>query len=203
MRQLSADCGLADAPRKSAGPAAVPLMIGGLFVLAALWLRISRALLPGELISPISPNMFAAAVFVGVFCSILLVARIMTVRARSSVDRPSRRLNAIVGALILPTLASTACLRTAVQAGAFIGVTPQVIPAQFTINGFRKSHGTHLLRVRLGEGGREFSVPVRTVLYDAAQEGDTITLPVETGRYGVQRAMVAADPTDADLHHHS
>ncbi|WP_156363631.1 hypothetical protein [Sphingomonas sp. Leaf357] len=179
------------------------LLVGGVFAQAALWLWISRTLLPGELISPVSPNLFAAAVFVGVFCSLLLAARIMTVQTRSTGDRRGRKLDAIVGALVLPTLASTACLRMVVQAGAFIGVTPQVSPARFAIESFRKNHGTHLLRVRLGDGGREFSVPVRTMLYDAAQPGDTITLPVETGRYGVQRAMVAADPADADLHHHS
>ena len=187
---------------KKASPAVATLLIGGVFALAGVWLWISRSLLPGELINPVSPNLFAAAVSAGVFCSLLLAARIMTVQARSNVDRPGRRLDAVVGALILPTLAFTACLRMVVQAGAFIGVTPQVAPAQFTIDGFHKNHGTHLLRVRLGEGGREFSVPVRTALYDAAQQGDTIVLPVETGRYGVQRAMVAADPTDADLHHH-
>ena len=179
------------------------LLVGGLFALAVLWLWGSRTLLPGELISPVSPNLFAAAVFVGVFCSLLLAARILTIRTRSNVDRPGRRLDAVVGALILPTLASTACLRVVVQAGAFVGVTRQITPAQFTVDGFRKNHSTHLLRVRLGEGGREFSVPVRSALYDAARQGDTITLPVETGRYGVQRAMIDGNPTDADLHHHS
>lgn len=176
-------------------------MIGGLFAIAALLLWISRTLLPGELISPVGPNLFAAAVFVGVFCGLLLAARIIAVQARSTVSRPGGGLDAIVGALILPTLACTACLRMVVQVGAFTGVAPKITLVQFTIDGFRTSHGTHFLRVRLGEGEREFSVPVRAVLYDAAQQGDTITLPVQTGRYGVQRAMVAADPTDADLHH--
>ena len=203
MIKTTADYTLADAPSKKASPTGATLLIGSLFALAALWLWVSRTLLPGELISPVSPNLFAAAVFVGVFCSLLLAARILTVRARSNVDRSGRRLDAVVGALILPTLASTACLRMVVQAGAFVGVTPQITLAQFTVDGIRKNHSTHLLRVRLGEGGREFSVPVRTTIYDAAQQGDTITLPVETGRYGVQRAMTAGDPADADLHHHS
>jgi hypothetical protein len=202
MIKTSADYSLADTPCKKASSTVATLLVGGLFALAALWLWVSRTLLPGELISPVSPKLFAATVFVGVFCSLLLAARIMTVRARSNVNRPGRRLDVVGGALILPVLASTACLRMVVQAGAFVGVTPQITPAQFTVDGFRKNHSTHLLRVRLGEGGREFSVPVRTALYDAAQLGDTITLPVETGRYGVQRAMIAGDLTDADLHHH-
>ena len=100
MSISSADHVLADAPGKNSNPAAATLIVGGLVAIAALWLWISRALLPGELISPVSPNLFAAAVFVGVSCGVLLAARMLTVQAGSDGDRSSRRLDAIVGALI-------------------------------------------------------------------------------------------------------
>jgi hypothetical protein len=88
-----------------------------------------------------------------------------------------------------------------VQAVAFIGTTPRSTATKFTIDGFRTSHGNHALRVRLGDAGREFSVRVPNALYNSAQQGDSITLPVETGRFGIQRAMVTTDLTEADLHH--
>src|SRR6187402_1369158 len=79
MLNSSNNYGLAEASTKRASPVAATLIVGGLFTLAALWLWINRTLLPGELISPISPNLFAAAAFVGVFSSLLLAARIMTI----------------------------------------------------------------------------------------------------------------------------
>lgn len=126
----------------------------------------------------------------------------VTIRGSSAIGRRGNRVDAIVGALILPSLLSTACLRVGVQAVAFVGTTARDTPASFGIEGFRSNRGTHYLRVRLDEYGRVFSVHVPSVVYDAAQPGDTLTLPVETGRFDIQRAMVGADVTMADLHHH-
>lgn len=179
----------------------VSLVLGAVIglLLAGFWLL--SVLAPGELIRPVGPDLFAAAVFVGVFAGTLLAARLMTVRAAASDGRRGNRVDAIGGALILPLLVSTACLRVGVQIVAFIGTTPSNTPANFTIDGFRTSHGAHYLRVRLGENGRVFSVHVPGDLYSSAQRGDTVTLPVETGRFGIQRAMVTAAVTTADLHH--
>jgi hypothetical protein len=179
-------------PRPALPPWTAPVALGGLFAAAGGWLWLVRTVALGELIRPVSPDLFAAAVFVGVLVGLLLVVRIGTSQAHAATSLPRRRWDAIAGALVLPLLMASACLRLGVQAAAFTGVAPgPPVMIGFTVTGTGVSHGSHYLRVRLDDAGREFSVPVRTATWTEAQAGDVITLPVQTGRFGIQRAMVA------------
>lgn len=65
-----------------------------------------------------------------------------------------------------------------------------------------RSHNVdyYRLRLRLGPNGRTFNDRVNRAVYEAARDGDTVALPVETGRFGLQRAMVATTLTPSDLH---
>jgi hypothetical protein len=203
MTQPSHSATLPDQQRPALPPWTAALAVGGLFAAAGAWLWLVRTFAPGELIRPVSPDLFAAAVFVGVLAGSLLIVSMVTSRARAVTLSPTRRWDAVAGALVLPLLLASACLRLGVQGAAFVGVAPDPpVMVGFTITGTGVSHGNHYLRVRLDNAGREFSVPVQTATWTEAQAGDVITLPVQTGRFGIQRAMLADQAIIASPPHH-
>ena len=91
------------------------------------------------------------------------------------------------------------------QVAGFAGLHPAATMLPFTVVGsmHHRSHSNDYYRLRLqyGDHGRTFSDLVDEATYEAAHDGDTVQLPVETGRFGLQRAMIATPLTPADLHH--
>ena len=85
---------------------------------------------------------------------------------------------------------------------AFAGLSPASFPVEFTVVGTEASERSHgqWVRVRYGPAGRVFSLHVPTAVHDAARKGDRVTLPVQTGRRGIQRMMPDRRLTVADLH---
>ena len=159
-----------------------------------------RSLAPGELVLPLGPDAVAGAVFVSVFLSVLCAVSGLTMRrARQTSPRQ------LVGTfLFVPAVLLLACLgglRFAVQFGAFTGWNGTVVPAEFAVVGTRTGRSSRYLRVRLAPGAREFSLPVGRAIYDDVRPGDSITLPIEQGRFGVYRALVDPRPEPSALHH--
>jgi hypothetical protein len=162
----------------------------------------------GELIQPTPPIIWAAVVVLTAGLTLLYVARRLTRWGVSAFDgRRSRGgwLDALVAAPLALLLTISAAARLAVQIVGFGGLDLPAAPLPFTVVGTThdRSHNTDYYRLRLrhGEDGRTFSDRVGRAVYEAAQDGDTVILPVETGRFGLQRAMVATPLAVADLHH--
>lgn len=163
---------------------------------------------PGELIWPISPDVDAAAVFVGVLILVLAAARVFANRSICATDGRARRgrLDALLGGPVLLYMAMAGMTQIAVQVVGFAGLRPTKVAVPFAVVGIdekrtRSGSRHYLLRLRYGAYGRVFDDPVPQTVHDAAAVGDTVMRPVETGRFGLQRAMVATPLAVADLHH--
>jgi hypothetical protein len=168
--------------------------------LLALRDPITRHFWPGELIRPIDSDLQTGAIFAGTFLGVLAAACVAM--RPVAADGRSRRLGYMAAALIVPILFATAAMRWSVQAFAFAGLTPTPFPADFTVVGTGSSdEGGYWLRLRQGDAGRVFSLPVFDDVYDKALVGDRVTLPVETGRRGIRRMMPGRVLRAADLRH--
>lgn len=168
--------------------------------------------LPGELVFPVPPDVYAAAIFVATFIIVLLVGCIF---ARGRSTTPSRSTQSVgsgvlglVSAAILIVSALCCLARTLTQVVGFSGLHPAAVPAPFDVVDTdwysRKSsvRRYYLLRLRYGPAGRTFDDEMSKAVYDAARQGDTVPIPVETGRFGLTRAMIDATPlVPGDLHH--
>lgn len=177
-------------------------------VLLALRQAIAAALWPGELIQPIDPDLETLAIFVGTFVGVLAAAGTVAAQARGrwlrSGSAGRQGLDRIVSpafALVAPVLLATGTMRWTVQEFAFAGLTPTSFPVEFAVVATERSGRSHRhwLRLRYGPAGRVFSLPVSNAVYDAAQVGDRVTLPVQTGRRAIQRMMPERQLTVADL----
>lgn len=163
---------------------------------------------PGELVWPISADMWALVVFVFAFLVIIAVGRVI---ARGGVGAGAKRggrrgtIDALTGGPIVLLLGLSAAARLAVQLAGFAFLHPTALPVPFTVvaTTHSRSHAQdyYYLRLRYGAAGRVFSDRVDQPVYAAARDGDSVILPVETGRFGVQRAMVTTRLAVGDLHH--
>ena len=108
--------------------------------------------------------------------------------------RASRSLSGWLLMLVLvvgAVLTATRLAREVVMWRAFVGVTAVAVPEPFTIVGkVREGRRTRAhLEVRLATGGRTFNVRVSADAFASARLGATLSLPVETGRGGIQRMV--------------
>lgn len=168
--------------------------------------------MPGELISPIPPDVYAAAIFVATFVILLSVAYAIArgnsaTPFRSAPSAASRVQTLVIGSILL---VSALCYvaRALTQVVAFAGLHPTAVPVLFDVvdtdwySGKSSTNRYYLLRVRYGPAGRTFDDEVSKAVYDAARQGDTVPILVETGRFGLMRAMIDAAPiTPGDLRH--
>lgn len=168
--------------------------------------------LPGELVFPVSPDVYAAAIFLATFVFILSVGYAIAGGRSASPFRSAPSLGSRVQGLVIGSilLVSALCCvaRASTQIVGFVGLHPAAVPASFEVvdtdwyTGKSSSVRRYLLRVRYGPGGRTFDDEVPKAVYDVVRPGDTVPIPVETGRFGLMRAMIDAAPlTQADVRH--
>jgi hypothetical protein len=181
-------------------------LIAALAIGSATVLMVHRLWRRTELIAPIGPDIQAMAIFVGTFAGTCLIGAIAMRAldgARGGENRATRRglVDAVAAAGLL-IVAATWCARSLVECYAFAGGPITTFPATFdVVGGENLGRGNRAVRVRFGASGRILSVPSTWAAYDAARPGETVTLPVETGRRGIQRAMLPARAlTRDDLH---
>ena len=182
------------------------IVIFAAVILLALRQAIAAAMWPGELIQPIDPDLETLAIFVGTFVGIVAAGLVASRWSQGGGGRTPptglRRLISLVAIVVFAVLLATGTMRWTVQESAFAGLTPTSFPAEFTVVATDRSGRSHRhwLRLRYGAAGRVFSLPVSTAVYDAAQVGDRVTLPVQTGRRTIQRMMPDRQLSVADLH---
>lgn len=168
--------------------------------------------LPGELVSPIPPDAYAAAIFVATFVIILnvgyAIARDSSATPFRSASSAGTRVQGLVIGSIFFVSALCFLVRTLTQVVGFAGLHPAAVPLSFNVvntdwySGKSSTNRYYLLRVRYGPAGRTFDDEVSKAVYDAARQGDTVSIPVETGRFGLMRAMINAAPiAPGDLRH--
>ena len=140
-----------------------------------------------------------------VLSAVAYLRRVMRAGSSSGFGRTSN-IDALIGVPLVVLIALSATARFAVQLVGFGYLNPAPVFEPFTVvsTTHDRSHNVDYYRLRLHmvPDGRTFSDRVSREVYEAAQDGDTVALPVETGRFGLQRAMVATPLSPTDLHHH-
>lgn len=161
--------------------------------IGVLYARITHR---AELLRPIDPDLEAAAIGLGVFAGILLDAVILAGRAQGvALARPMAAWRLLLTLAAVPAIAAmgaTYGARRIVEQRAFDGLPVETVPQSFTITARHSGRSGHSLSVSGGAGERSIDLGVGSDVYYAAHVGDHVTLPVQTGRGGVQRMFPRA-----------
>ena len=181
-------------------------VLWGSFTVVALSIyNVATRVTTGELVRPIPSALWMTVVVATLGFSVLAYLRNGRRAGSGSVSGRTSNIDALVGAPLVMLIALSATARFMVQLVGFGYLNPAPMVERFTIvaTTHDRSHNVdyYRLRLRLGLDGRTFSDRVTRAVYEAAQDGDTATLPVETGRFGLRRAMVTTPLTLSDLHH--
>lgn len=150
------------------------------------------------LIQPIDPNFHALMIGLGVFVGVLLAVFTAAGRLAGIGGRQS----ALTAVTIVPLMIIAMCgfagsyaAERVVEWRAFHGVTPRTVDRDFSVISVRSGKSGPSLRLQ--PTGSDFTIGLGCTwaVYRKVSVGDHLTLPVEIGRYGVERTQMTQSPT--------
>ena len=174
------------------------LVLALIMIAAGLFAAVIAGMHHSELIAPINLNLQTAMIAAGIFLGLCLSYVLATSRARTqgSDGALGRMSNWRYGTILLMMpvlggLGGSYAARRAVEAFAFDDIVPvrSMIDVRVVGTGTHKSNP--YVVVEAVDGGRRFEIAATWAAYQAAQSThEKLTLPLETGRDGLQRVLL-------------
>lgn len=192
---------------QSATPLPVSTLVRGaaLVVGTVAAIQVYLTLAPGYLVQPISPNLVAITVFGGVLAALALAYRwVRRLMVGGALPNARQIVTVAAGLWLIGYQLPMGLMRAGVQMAAFTGVAPASRAMPLEVIGSRydwwAKRGGFWIDARLPDTGNVVSLPVSEAAYDATRPGSRVTLPVQTGRYGIRRILAPHPLTPRDLH---
>lgn len=161
-----------------------------------------------ELLDHIDPDLQAGAIGAGVFVGLVFDAMIVSAW-RQGIAFASRStggsIRLAILLVVLPgicALAGTYTARRIVEYRAFHGLPVETVRMDFTVTGVNSGKSGQSLSLIGAPGERTVRLGIDRATWRAAQTGDDVLLPVQTGRGGVRRMVPPPQGiSPGDLHH--